>query len=207
MTRARTGVSCTGFLAIVWALVICLGMAVMVDYETRPGQSTPAPHRWPQYSRIQRSLGQPQLVMFVHPRCACSRASIRELELLVARCRGRLVAHVLFLKPHGFDADWSTTDLWKSAAAITGVSVALDTNGREASCFGAATSGHTVLYDVDGQLLFSGGITASRGHSGDNFGRSTIVSLLNQPPAEVPNPMLPTESCVFGCPIFDAAEG
>jgi len=53
-----------------------------------------------------------------------------------------------------------------------------DDDGVEAARFGAATSGQVILYDRDGRLLFSGGITASRGHAGDNDGRDAIVSLL-----------------------------
>ena len=73
----------------------------------------------------------------------------------------------------------------------------LDDDGREARLFHAATSGQAVLYDPQGRLLFSGGITASRGHSGDNAGRSSIVSLVH---AGVPDR---TETSVFGCPLFD----
>ena len=72
----------------------------------------------------------------------------------------------------------------------------MDGDGREARLFQAVTSGQTILYDSHGRLLFSGGITASRGHSGDNAGRSAIVSLVN---AEVPDR---TETLVFGCPLF-----
>ena len=53
-----------------------------------------------------------------------------------------------------------------------------DQANRETSLFQAAASGQTFLYDADGRLRFSGGITAARGHSGDNIGRSSIVSLV-----------------------------
>ena len=45
--------------------------------------------------------------------------------------------------------------------------------------FGSATSGQTLLYDGDGALRFSGGITGSRSHAGDNAGRRSLVALLN----------------------------
>ena len=72
----------------------------------------------------------------------------------------------------------------------------VDDNGVEARRFHAVTSGQTALYDIEGRLLFSGGITGSRGHSGDNAGRSAIVSLLNTGDAER------TETSVFGCPLY-----
>jgi hypothetical protein len=115
----------------------------------------------------------------------------------MAHSQGRLSAYVLFLKPAGFSEDWEQTDLWQSAANIPGVKVMLDGDGKEARLFHAGTSGQTVLYDPHGRLLFSGGITGSRGHFGDNAGQASIVSLVN---AEVPSQ---TETSVFGCPLFD----
>jgi hypothetical protein len=54
-----------------------------------------------------------------------------------------------------------------------------DREGADARLFGAFTSGQTFLYNPGGRLLFNGGITASRGHSGDNIGRDGIVALLH----------------------------
>jgi hypothetical protein len=113
----------------------------------------------------------------------------------MAQAQGRITAYVLFVKPSGSADDWEKTDLWQSAANIPGVSVVVD-DGAEALRFHAVTSGQTALYDVEGRLLFSGGITGSRGHSGDNAGRSAIVSLLNTGEAER------TETSVFGCPLY-----
>ena len=115
----------------------------------------------------------------------------------MAHSQGRLTAYVLFVKPAGFSDEWETTDLWQSAASIPGVTVVIDEEGAEANRFHAATSGQTVLYDAGGRLLFSGGITASRGHYGDNAGQSAIVSLVNSGAADL------TETSVFGCPLFD----
>ena len=114
----------------------------------------------------------------------------------MAQTEGRVTAYAIFLKPSGSSDDWERTDLWQSAASIPGVSVVVDDDGAEAHRFHAMTSGQTALYDVDGRLLFSGGITGSRGHSGDNAGRSAIVSLLNSGDAER------TETSVFGCSLY-----
>jgi len=113
----------------------------------------------------------------------------------MAQVQGRVTAYVLFVKPPGSAENWEKTDLWQSAANIPGVSVVVD-DGAEALRFHAVTSGQTALYDVAGRLLFSGGITGSRGHAGDNAGRSAIVSLLNTGEAEQ------TETSVFGCDLY-----
>lgn len=55
----------------------------------------------------------------------------------------------------------------------------------------------SMLYGADGRLLFSGGITGSRGHSGDNEGRRAIVSLLTGEGA------YKSDTPVFGCSLFD----
>jgi hypothetical protein len=118
--------------------------------------------------------------MLAHPKCPCTRASIGELAAIMAHCQGRLNAYVLFMKPEGFTEDWEKTDLWQSASQIPDVQVISDPSGEEARRFSAVTSGQTLLYDLKGELLFSGGITPSRGHSGDNAGKSAIVSIINR---------------------------
>ena len=180
-----------------WLLVVGIGLSVLLGYENTPGVAAKPLASWPADSQIQRAPGRATLVMLVHPHCPCSRASIGELALLMAQSQGRLTAYVLFLKPAGFSDNWEKTDLWQSAEGIPGVKPIIDYDGVEASLFHATTSGQTVLYDAEGRLLFSGGITIARGHAGDNAGRSAIVSLVNTKVAEQ------TETPVFGCPLFD----
>ena len=68
--------------------------------------------------------------------------------------------------------------MWRRAAGIPGVAVHCDEDGVECRRFHAETSGYTVLYDSRGKLLFQGGITSSRGHEGDNAGRSAVESIV-----------------------------
>jgi hypothetical protein len=137
--------------------------------------------------------------MFAHPRCPCTRASLGELEKIMARCQGAVDARVVFLQPAGQSEDWCQTDLWRSAAGIPGVRVVPDVGGALARRFHAATSGQTLVYNDRGELLFSGGITLARGHAGDNPGASAIEACLAGQTPEC------REAPVFGCPI--AARG
>ena len=182
---------------VLWLLIVSTGLWILWGYENSPGVSAAPPLLWPVDSQIQRSQDRATLVMLAHPHCPCTRSSIGELALLMAQSQDRLTAYVLFLKPAGFADDWEKTDLWQSAASIPGVKPIIDDGGAEARRFNAATSGQTILYDVEGRLLFSGGITGSRGHSGDNAGRSAIVSLVNMEAADR------AETRVFGCPLFE----
>ncbi|HMJ26299.1 MAG TPA: hypothetical protein VK475_10735 [Pyrinomonadaceae bacterium] len=182
---------------ISWLLVISVGLWILWGYENTAGKAAQPPPQWPADSRIQPARDHATLVMLAHPHCPCTRATIGELASIMAHSQGRLTAYVLFLKPEGFSEDWEKTDLWRSAASIPGVTAMIDYQGAEANRFHAATSGQTLLYDAAGRLLFSGGITGSRGHSGDNAGHTAIVSLVNSGAAEL------TETSVFGCPLFD----
>jgi hypothetical protein len=77
------------------------------------------------------------------------------------------------------------------------VTVLDDVDGTEARRFGALTSGQVVVYDADGRLRFSGGITPARGHAGDNAGRSAIIALLEGASSAS------VETPVFGCSLLD----
>jgi hypothetical protein len=178
-----------------WLCAVGAGLWVLWEFENSPGVAANPPVYWPSESHIERATDRPTLVMLIHPHCSCSRASIGELAELMARAHIRPKTYVLFLKPPGFAADWEKSPLWHSAAGIPQVTVVRDDDGLEARRFGAGTSGQTILYDVNGFLLFSGGITVSRGHSGDNAGRAAILALLHR---EVPEQ---TDSFVFGCPL------
>lgn len=160
-----------------------------------PGQAAAAPPAWPAESRIERVADQPILVLFAHPQCPCTRATIGELARLMRRTQGLVQAHVLFVQPDEFTDAWTESDLWRRAAAIPGVHVLRDPGGREAHRYGAATSGQVLLYDEAGRLRFSGGITGSRGHEGDNAGRQALESMLTAGSAAQP------ETFVFGCPL------
>jgi hypothetical protein len=116
--------------------------------------------------------------MFIHPQCSCTRASLAELRSILNDAQGSLATWVVVLRPEGVPDEWAHSGTWDTARHMAGVTVVTDPEGLEADRFGAATSGDTVLYDAKGQLLFSGGITAARGHVGNNTGRQRVLSLL-----------------------------
>lgn len=182
--------------SIAWMLTIAVGLSLLWNYENAPGSTAVPPSYWPSDSSIHLATDRATLIMLAHPHCPCTRASIGEMSRLMAQAQGRVTGYILFVKPAGFSDDWEKTDLWQSAASIPGVNVVVDDDGVEVRRFHAVTSGQAVLYDAEGHLLFSGGITGSRGHSGDNAGRSAIVSLLNTGEAER------AETFVFGCSLL-----
>jgi hypothetical protein len=141
------------------------------------------------------------LLMFVHPRCACSHASLVELGHLVARVRGRVAPTVVFVRPRGADdPDFARGELRTLAASMPDVAIVDDAGGVEARRFGAATSGATLVYDTNARLLFAGGLTSVRGHEGNSFGQERIVALLSGAAADR------TDSPVFGCALEDDSQ-
>lgn len=185
----------TAVFGVVWLVAVAFGLRVLLNYEATPGRVGAVSQTWRADARIERAIDHPTLVMFAHPRCPCTWASINELAKIMAQVQGQVRAYVLFVEPKTAGAHWDDTSLRRSAAAIPGVTVAADVGGNEARRFGAETSGHTLLFDRNGRLLFSGGITQSRGHAGDNVGESAVVSLVSNHQAER------RQTLVFGCAL------
>lgn len=182
-------------IGLVWILAALGGMGVLLRYETASGAAGDPPRVWPATSQIKRVAGLPTIVVMGHPKCPCTRATIGELALIMTRLHNRVHGVVVFVRPQGTPDGWDDTDLRRSAAAIPGVTVMTDLDETEADLFNAQVSGQTMLYDPSGRLLFSGGITAARGHSGDNAGRSSIISLVTEGVAQ------PNRTPVFGCAL------
>lgn len=166
--------------ACLWAMAAVAGLYAVSRYENQPGAAGQMPPAWPQASRLARNSGQATLVMFLHPKCPCSRASVEELARILARCEGGVATKVVAVVPSDSPSGFEDSGLIRSARAIPGVDVVMDRGGGEARVFGAQTSGQVTLYDANGRLVFSGGITGSRGHAGDNAGSDAVLALLTR---------------------------
>jgi hypothetical protein len=149
-----------------WLAAIGFGVHALRAHATTAGRIESVPSSWPEASALRLATDGWTVVMFVHPDCPCTPASLAELAVLARHPRARVT--------------------------IVGDGVTADPDGVEARRFGAATSGHLVVYGEDGRLAFAGGITGSRGHRGDNTGRRAVERILDGEPAS------PTHD-VFGC--------
>ena len=179
-----------------WSFMVLLGMSSLWNFENTPGRSAESPAHWPSESAIKRSADRPTLVTFLHPLCPCSRNSLQELEHIVARLKDTVSYKIVFFSPGSKDDHWYQGVLWEKTQSIPFVEAIVDRDGAESKIFRAETSGHTALYGSDGKLLFSGGVTPSRGHSGDNVGRSSIIDIVEGGSSQT------NRSFVFGCDIF-----
>lgn len=184
--------------AVIWFCAVVGGLAFLVRYENTPVQSGASyPQVFPPESRIERDAELPTLLFFSHPKCPCTRASLRELSRLMTDVDGKLQVVIVFIKPPDADEDWTNTDLRAYAESIPHVRVLIDEDERETRVFGAEVSGLNLLYDRSGNLRFNGGITAGRGHEGDNAGRRAIYEIITESQSQT------TETIAFGCPLHE----
>ena len=185
-------------LPLLWLAVVAVGAHFFLIYETTPGADGVPPARWPAASSIRHNPDGFTLLLFVHPRCPCTHATLDELAEVLTRHPRGLTAHVIFCKPPGAPDAWERTELWERATALPSVRIWRDEDGAESRRFHAQTSGQALLYDADCRLLFRGGITPIRGQAGPNEGRNAILDLLRH---GIPERMT---TPVFGCPLFDS---
>jgi hypothetical protein len=179
----------------VWTPAVGFGIHKLLQYSYTPGRPATASPEWPANPWIARVRDRPTLLVFAHPHCPCSRATVGELARIVALRKDGLSVAVFFYAPSAQPPGWARTDLWSDASAIPGVRAIEDRDGAAARVFGAFTSGEALLFGKDGRLAFHGGITPSRGHAGDSSGRDAILSLLAGKPAAR------NTAPVFGCSI------
>jgi hypothetical protein len=181
---------------LVWSFAIGAGARELLHYANTPSRQASPPTQWPSGVAIDLDRQRDTLVVFVHPQCPCSRATIAELAGIVARSHGQVNASVYFYAPEAVETDWVRSKTWRDSEAIPGVHVIDDRDGFESRRFGTSTSGQVLLYDTGGHLVFNGGITASRGHAGDNDGADAVLSLLQSGKASR------STAPVFGCSLL-----
>ncbi|QEH36381.1 hypothetical protein OJF2_49440 [Aquisphaera giovannonii] len=163
-------------------------------HAVRPGGAGSPPGRWPAGTAIRVDPGRPNVLIFLHPLCPCSRATVDELTGALGRAEGRpavdfvLVRHPSLLGEAGRGID-------PRAAALQGCRIWDDLDGAEARRFGVETSGRVLAYDAQGRLAFSGGVTPSRGHRGGNEGLDSVVAFVSSGRATSPS------HAVYGCPL------
>jgi hypothetical protein len=183
---------------LLWASFVLLCLGSLVAYQGQAGRAAQAPSHWP--AGLERG---PRftLVLFAHPRCPCTRATLRQIERLSPELRDELKTLVLFVNPPKTAADFHLANLWEQSKALASVTTLCDRDGRWARAFGCYTSGQALLYGPDGKLRFAGGLTPSRGHEGESMGLEAIEQHLT-PVAQRAGVGAPTRSSeVYGCSL------
>jgi hypothetical protein len=184
----------TTCLTSAWLAAMCAGYLTLIAYKGTAGDVADSACDWPADSRIARDTERPTLLLFVHPHCPCTRASIAELVAILQETSESAKVVVAVWTPESCDSSWRDTEICQTLAAMNGVDVLFDAGGAESKRFGATTSGHACLYASSGRLLFHGGITGARGHVGPNAGHDAVRASIAGKPAKDCSP-------VYGCKI------
>jgi hypothetical protein len=190
-----------GLLAVVaaWLVAVLFQTLLWERYERSPGLRGAVPAILPQTGPVQAVTGRSTLLLFAHPHCPCTRATLEQLNSLIARSPRRTPLRVLFERPEGCPEGWERTAIWRQVGEIPGAELSVDPEGKEARRFGVTTSGHVLLYDSAGRRLYSGGITSARGQAGENAASAALGRALRDGRAAG------REFPVFGCALATPA--
>lgn len=180
----------------VWLVALCGWFGYLTWYSNAPGIAGAAPVSWPEESFPQLDRSRTTVMMFVHPRCPCTEASLEELARIITRRQDAASYYCVFVRPPGTSEGWELGPLWRHASAIPNLQLVVDAEGQEAVRLGAKTSGVVYVFKPGGELVFQGGVTGARSHAGDNAGSSAVIQWLSQGHADC------SKSFVFGCPLF-----
>jgi hypothetical protein len=178
-----------------WGISITAGYVALGVYAASPSARGQSLSYWQAECVIPTDGRHPTLLIFLHPLCPCSSASIDELKEIARHCRDRVRLHALVLHSNSLKKAGAGA-IERSLAEVSGMTIWRDEGGALARRFGVLSSGHVLLYDAQGRLSYSGGITPSRGHRGENFGKSAILAAILGESRDR------SSSSVFGCPLF-----
>lgn len=192
-------ITCLATLVVVFAV----GTFQLVDYSSRPGISGDVQVELASVDGLPEEVflnDEPTIVVFYHPHCPCTQAVARCLERLSTVFSGKPVMLAFAFCPSELPEDWIRTVTTSRLECISRCTVFVDRDAERCKQFGAEVSGHVLVYDREGKLVFSGGVTPFRGHEGDSLASKEFVHQVNGPQGEL------THWPVFGCPIVEPSE-
>ena len=107
------------------------------------------------------------LVMFAHPKCPCTQASLSELAQILTWCQGRVVGHLRFVTPcDAGDYPEDSFDNMQRVAARLGYPFPylIDDTQSVARSYGAICTPDFFGYDADLRLQYRGRLDESGRH-------------------------------------------
>lgn len=179
-----------------WLLSVATGVGMLLEHGTTPGAagSAPAGLDQPLATALHWQPGAPVVVLFAHPQCPCLPSTLAELRRTLAEAPPQQLRFVVFT-PGQPVAHWDPEAVLALRRDWPAATLLQDVDGVLAARFGAATSGQVLAYDPTGRLRFAGGLTAGRGHQGQNAASRSFASALRQ------SDRAAASSAVFGCPL------
>ena len=181
----------------VWLIAISTGLYFLYQYQNKNGELGTSSSHWIESSNIHFEENKNNVLMFLHPYCPCSRASLNELAKILSHKIKPSTVKIILAKPESKDSNWVyESPLYKITKELNFQSL-IDKNSHESKLFEAKTSGLVLIFNKDKKLMFRGGITDSRGHEGDNKGAQKALTILQSISSQSLE-----EFFVFGCEIY-----
>ncbi len=178
----------------IWLICIIISLYYISSYMFKVSENPQACPIYPNNQQIIFDKTKDNLILFIHPFCPCSHATVNELKRVLAKTNANIAINVVFIKPKGLKSI-QQNDLYQEISQIKGVNIIFDRSNVLAGAFNINTSGSILLYDINGNLIFQGGITGGRAEEGDNLGKSRLIQALKNESGKWQSP-------VFGCSLL-----
>lgn len=184
---------------VLWIALVVAGMAMLFSYAFKGAIPHATAAMWPLANPIETPGDKPTLLLFVHPLCPCTAATIAELNRVLSDYPRAFQTHVVLALPEDAAEAWRDSPNVRAASRLPGVTIKTDPDGALSADFGPRASGTVLVYADSGERLFSGGLTASRGHEGVSTGTLALRAIAaGHAPARTTSP-------VFGCDLVAPA--
>lgn len=194
----------TNILLLVWFVSVAFGFSTMMIHDTKPSQEAAAPLTMYKEEAQLADDRNFTMVVFLHPRCPCSVATLDCLDRLLARPENakKMRAVVYLVCPPGTDRDWAAP-LYEKCKTLPSARIAFDDCGRTANKYGARSSGQVLLYSPQGELVFSGGLTNARGQFGESGAELAIQEIISRKSTTTVGQSF-FRHPVFGCALLNS---
>ena len=152
--------------------ILAIGETRWLSWESTAGEENTTVVQWPAESAIARSEASRTVLIFIHPYCEHIKMSLNILEQVAANLPESASWLIVASRPPGSD--------WKPETTLP---IYFDEGGVETKRFGVTTPGHLLLFDGEGSVLYSGGVTDFRSGSEENDGVRLLEASLPHGPA------------------------
>jgi hypothetical protein len=154
--------------AALWTMGLLVAVALFTMWAAREEQKASAKsHNWPEGAPLTLDPARLTLLLFVHPQCRGTEATLQTLARVMERCAGHANVTIMMYEDPALLAHWKGSPIKSEAESIPGAMVREDHMGEAADFFDVATSGSALLFAPDGSLLYRGGITPGLGQAGE----------------------------------------
>ncbi|HZW06526.1 MAG TPA: hypothetical protein VFF65_05335 [Phycisphaerales bacterium] len=187
-----------------WCVVVAACSAALHLWSRQPGGSDSPPAVMPQSLHHYQTPGRPTLLVALHPRCPCSRATVANLQRALRAPDRRCTVVAFIYAPRG--EVWTDTDLVARLSSLPDLQKVIDPEGAAAASLGMHTSGHVVAYNDAGVLAFTGGVTPSRGEEGDCPSLDALIGAITPSGDPATSQSGFAGASVFGCPLCNQTQ-